>query len=113
MEYFTEYESPVRGLTTSYEIENTAQYLDLQLAAGEVYPRAGQIRYEVEAERTRDRENNRDTRDFEMIVLVQLAGTQSSILELYDDDKDEVPRRTYDLDLATGALVLTSGIVDR
>lgn len=111
-EYFTEYESPVRGLTTSYEVAHTAQYLDLQLADGDPYPSAGQIRYEVEAERTRDRENNRDTRDFEMGVVVQLAGSQTAVLELDDEGKGEGPRRTYDLDLATGALVLTSGIVD-
>jgi hypothetical protein len=111
-EYFTEYESPVRGLTTSYEVENTAQYLDFQLVDGDIYPRAGQIRYEVEAERTRDRENNRDTRDFEMAVVAQFSGTTTAVLELDDEGTGDGPRRTYDLDLATGALVLTSGIVD-
>ncbi len=111
-EYFTEYESPVRGLTTSYEVESTAQYLDLQLVDGATYPSAGQIRYEVEAERTRDRENNRDTRDFDLPVVVQLTGSQTVVLELDDEGKGDGPRRTYDLDLATGALVLTSGIVD-
>ncbi len=111
-EYITEYESPVRGLTTSYEVVHTAQYLDLQLVEGQPYPSAGQIRYEVEAERTRDRENNRDTRDFEMPVVVQLTGGPTVVLELDDEGEGDGPRRTYELDIVTGALVLTSGIVD-
>ncbi len=111
--YVTKYESPVRGVTTSYEVQHDTEVLYLELAPGVAFPRAGSLHYLVEASRTRARENNQDTRDLELDVIVAFDGTSRAVLSLDDDPGDgKDPRRTYDLDLPSGALVRTGANLD-